>query len=269
MKSDIATVCLEAVSMASEIILSGLNQKLSIDRKSDQSLATQIDMASEKAIIERIRRSFPSHTIIGEETGETTGMIHSGYRWVIDPLDGTHNYIRGIDLFGVSVGVIRDNEFIVGAVAIPTEQAIYFAEKGSGAFCNDRRITVSGTTSISSSTVSFDSSIHKNPDKISNSIRLIADKVFNIRMFGSSVRNLTYLSDGRLDACIEFNDFPWDFTGSIPILIEAGGRVTEISGDPFTPMSRNYIASNGLIHDELVEAIHNRKSNERFDNGSN
>ncbi|MBD3241596.1 MAG: inositol monophosphatase, partial [Chitinivibrionales bacterium] len=167
----------------------------------------------------------------------------------------THNFIRGLGNFGVSIGLARGGELVAGVIYMPLENELYRAEMGAGAFRNDTRIHVSGTDTIARCSLCFDSSIRYDPDRITAVLRRVGTRVFNLRMFGSSVRALTYLAEGRVDAAVEFDDRPWDFAAGMALLGEAGGQVHALDGGPLSLDKRGYVASNGLIHKELQAIV--------------
>ncbi len=252
--SEIITVCIDAAKEAGDFLQANFGKEIAnIETKADQSLATNLDREAERMVVDRIRRSFPNHGIIGEESGDA-GVTHE-YTWIIDPLDGTHNFIRGISIFGVSIGVAYRGGFVAGAVYLPISNEMYFGEKGNGAYKNNEPIKVSSTSKLKECTVSFDSDIKTGPELKLQVLNTIADQVFNIRMFGSSARQLTYLAEGKLDGIVEFNDHTWDFAAGACIIEEAGGKITNLQGDILMPQHNGFIASNGLIHQEIRETV--------------
>jgi len=223
-----------------------------VKKKADHSLATNLDQEAEEMIVKRIRSHFPAHAILGEERG-LEGQLGAAneYLWIIDPLDGTHNYIRGIGIFGVSVGLFYKEHFISGVIYLPLTDELYVGERGTGAYKNEQKITVSKTKSLADSTISFDSDIKRNPDLKLSLFKEISQAVFNVRMLGSTVRILSYLAEGKLDASIELTDSAWDFAAGACILQAAGGTITDLQGNPITYQTKGYLASNGLLHQDL------------------
>lgn len=253
-KSDIMKVCEEAAREASRFLKENFRTELTVEHKIDSSLATNLDREAEDMIVHRIRRQFSGAKIIAEER-ESGQPDDVDTFWIIDPLDGTHNFIRGIRLFGVSIGVLRAGEFIAGAIAIPMEETLFLAERGSGATCNGERIFVNDIHSLSEATIAFDSSLYQNPAVMTSTLSRLTDRAFNLRIFGSSARVLSFLADGTIDGTVEYHDKIWDFAGGIAIAREAGALVTDISGGPFSMNSTGYIASSPGIHSELVDTV--------------
>ncbi|MBD3316891.1 MAG: inositol monophosphatase [Chitinivibrionales bacterium] len=196
---------------------------------------------------------FPHHGIVGEEGGRQANDAE--YVWVVDPLDGTHNYIRGIPLYGVSIGVMRKGCHVVGVVYMPETDCMYAAERGAGAFRNGRRIHVSSTKELARCSMSFDSGIRRAPRRTLDALARLAPRVFNIRMFGASTVLLTYLAEGRIDFAVEFDDQPWDFAAGVCMIREAGGVVTTPTGETPAMDSCGYIASNGHVHDQIAAIL--------------
>lgn len=256
--TDIITVCIEAAKEAGEFLRSNFGKEIaSIETKADQSLATNLDKEAERLIVDRIKRKFPAHGIIGEERGRDGGDS-CDYLWIIDPLDGTHNFIRGISIFGVSIGVVRGDHFIAGVVYHPVSDELYVGEKGNGAYKNQQRIFVSPNKDLQEATINFDSSLKTNRDQKLRVLRDLAAKAFNIRMLGATSRQMTYLAEGKMEAVIDFEDHPWDFAAGACIIEEAGGKLTNIEGGELTYRHHGYIASNGLIHPEILKIVHQK-----------
>ncbi|HDN86244.1 MAG: hypothetical protein DRP68_03545 [Candidatus Omnitrophota bacterium] len=243
-------LAIEAVKEAGSFLLDNFGKIREIYHKGDRNLATEIDREAEKIIVEKIKIKFPRHGILAEE-GERKD-IDSDYLWIIDPLDGTHNYIRNIDIFGVSVGVFSKGRFILGVIYMPSSQELYVAEEGGGSYKNDKRIYVSSRENLKECSFSFDSSIRYSPKVMLSSLDKLAQEVFNIRMFGSSARVLTYIAEGKLDGAVEYHDRPWDFAGGVCLIQEAGGKFTDLKGAYPTPQNIGYLTTNNLIHHKVL-----------------
>lgn len=242
-----------AAKQAGQYLINNFGKIDRIEIKGDRNLATDIDKKAEQIIVDRIKTEFPTHGIFAEESGKE--KINTEYTWIIDPLDGTHNYIHNIEIFGVSLGVIHKGDFIVGIVYLPCQKELYIGEKGNGAYKNGEKISVSTTEKLKECSISFDSSIRYSPDLMLKALNKLSKNVFNIRMFGSSARFLTYLAEGKIDLAVEFNDQPWDYAGSVSIIQEAGGKITTLKGKKLSYETVGYIASNGLVHDKVEEII--------------
>ncbi len=251
--SEIMSAAVSAAEEAGKFLLSNFGKISSIEEKGDRNFATNLDKEAEKMILDRIKRKFPNHGIIAEESGKS-GMDRE-YLWIIDPLDGTHNFMRNINIFGVSIGVVYRNEFVAGVIYMPQEGELYRGEKGSGAYKNDKKISVSAKDNLKECAISFDSGIRYSPQNMLKMLGALAGEVFNIRMFGSSARTLSYIAEGKLDFAVEFHDRPWDFAGGACIIEEAGGTLSSLKGGHLSYKSIGYTASNGIIHNKVKELI--------------
>src|SRR5207342_3147523 len=226
--------------------------KVAVEYKGDADLVTQADRASEKLIVERIRKQWPEHDLIGEEgSRRETG---SDYRWYVDPLDGTTNFAHGYPVFCVSLAVEYKGERVAGVLYDPTRDELFAAEKGSGARLNALPIAVSKTDRLAESLVAtgFPShKRHKNPNIYF--YHQITLRTHGVRRAGSAALDLCCVASGRFDGFWEFNLNPWDTAAGVLIVEEAGGKVTDFSGGPFQLNSRETVASNGLLHPALLK----------------
>ncbi len=246
---NIIEIGIKAAREAGELLLENAGKIGKIIIKDDYSLVTDLDKRAEKIAVNIIKSRFPGHGILCEEgsVSDTSGE----YLWIIDPLDGTHNYIRGIPLYGVSIGVVYQEKFVAGIIYIPIDDDLYVSENGSGAFKNEKRIKVSNKSDIKQCTMAYDSSIKGNSFFKSELLEILGQKVFNVRMFGASATTLTFLSEGKIDVVVEFDDKPWDFAAGVSLVTEAGGAFTDFKGKAVTYKTEGYITSNGLVHDEI------------------
>lgn len=225
---------------------------VAVEYKGDADLVTQADRNSEKLIVERIRKLWPDHDLIGEEgSRRDTG---SDFRWYVDPLDGTTNFAHGYPVFCVSMALEYKGERIAGVVYDPCRNEMFAAGKGSGSRLNGQAIRVSRTPRLVESLVAtgFPShKRHKNPNI--NFYHQITLRSHGVRRAGSAALDLCTVACGRFDGFWEFNLNSWDTAAGVLLVEEAGGKVTNFSNQPFNIDSREVLASNGLIHNELVE----------------
>jgi myo-inositol-1(or 4)-monophosphatase len=228
-----------------------------IEYKGDADLVTAADRASEVLIRERIRQQWPTHDVLGEEQGLSDQGSH--YRWYIDPLDGTTNFAHGFPVFCVSMGLEQRSsgqagERIAAVIYDPTRDELFSAEQGRGAQLNGVPIHVSKTDALKESLLAtgFPShKRHKNPNiYFYHQITLHSH---GVRRAGSAALDLCNVAAGRFDGFWEFNLNPWDTAAGVLIVEEAGGKVTRFDGSPFQLNSHETIASNGLIHDALLQ----------------
>jgi myo-inositol-1(or 4)-monophosphatase len=243
---------MEAIAReAGGLIMEHFHRHVKIEYKGDVDLVTVADRQSEALIRERIARHFPAHDVMGEEgTRIETG---SEYKWYVDPLDGTTNFAHGYPVFCVSLAVEFRGTRIVGVIYDPTRDELFVAEKGNGARLNEQPIQVSSTTRLAECLVAtgFPShKRHKNPNIYF--YHQLTLRSHGVRRAGSAALDLCNVAAGRFDGFWEFNLNPWDTAAGVLIVEEAGGRVTDFSGGSFDVASRETLASNGHVHEELL-----------------
>lgn len=249
-RQDYLTPMQELAREAGALLLSFFG-KVAIEYKGDADLVTQADRSCEELIVDHIRKQWPDHDLIGEEGSRNeTG---SDFRWHIDPLDGTTNFAHGFPVFCVSLGLEYKGERIAGVIYDPTRDEIFAAEKGSGASLNGRRIGVSHTARLAESLVAtgFPShKRHKNPNI--HFYHQITLRSHGVRRAGSAALDLCCVASGRYDAFWEFNLNSWDTAAGVLLVTEAGGKVTDFFGNPAAVEDRDLIATNGLLHEEML-----------------
>lgn len=236
------------------------NDDLGITNKEGiNNWVTEADHAAEKAIIDVIRADGPDHFILSEEVGEI--VTNSETKWIIDPIDGTINFASGIPICAVSIGVEQNGEMILGAVYNPFINELFFAEKGGGATLNDKKISVSKKKEVLHSCLvtGFPYTYLDMENGPLQVFERFVRKGVPVRRLGSAAIDLCWVAAGRFDGFFEHSLSPWDTAAGYLIVEEAGGKVTDMKGDKYSPYQKKLVASNGLIHDELIEVIHNRK----------
>ncbi len=228
--------------------------KVAIEYKGDADLVTQADRSAEELIVARIRKEWPTHDLIGEEGSRTeTG---SDYRWYIDPLDGTTNFAHGFPVFCVSMGLEYKNELIAGVIYDPCRDEMFAAEKGSGSRLNARAIHVSRISRLAESLLAtgFPShKRHKNPNI--HFYHQITLRSHGVRRAGSAALDLCCVAAGRFDGFWEFNLNSWDTAAGVLLVTEAGGKVTNYAGASISIDGREVLATNGLVHSEILSEI--------------
>lgn len=222
------------------------------------NLVTEADHASEKAIFEVIREDFPDHFLLSEEAGEIS--MDSTYKWIIDPIDGTVNFAHGLPLCCVSIAIEQAGEMILGAVYNPFIGEFFFAQRGYGATLNDKRITVSSETSVATSCLvtGFPYTYLDQPNGPLEVFSRLIRRGVPVRRLGSAAMDLCWVASGRFDGFYEHKLQAWDSAAGFLIVEEAGGRVSDFTGGPYSPYQPHIIATNGKIHDELVEVVNGR-----------
>ena len=221
--------------------------------KGEFDLVTEADRESEKLVVERLRSHFPTHTVVAEEGGGHQAA--SEYRWFVDPLDGTTNFAHGFPAFNVTLGLERAGEMVAGVILDPIRNELFTAERGSGAFLNNRRIRVSrcGNLADSLSSTGFPSRKRHHNVNIHFYYQL-AMASHGVRRTGSAALDLAYVACGRLDFFWEFGLKPWDMAAGVLLVSEAGGRVSDMRGAPHSvTASEHLLADNGALHEQVLE----------------
>jgi myo-inositol-1(or 4)-monophosphatase len=241
----------EIAREAGALLMGYFRRRVKIEYKGDADLVTEADRGSEKLILERIRAHWPSHDVIGEEGAKIeTG---SDYRWYVDPLDGTTNFAHSLPVFCVSLGLAFQGKRKAAVLYDPTRDELFAAELGKGATLNGQTIAVSKTSKLAQSLIGtgFPShKRHKNPNIYF--YHQLTLRTHGVRRAGSAALDLASVACGRLDGFWEFNLNAWDTAAGVLIVEEAGGKVTGFYGQAMEITDRDVMATNGLIHSELV-----------------
>lgn len=240
---------IKAAKAAGKILMQNFNKGITASMKTPGELVTPIDLKSEKKIISILRSEFPDYGILSEEAGAM--QKESDCRWIIDPLDGTHNFFFGLPMFGVSIALEKKGAIQCGAIILPALNELYTAEKGKGTFLNGKRIKVS-RREMKDSAITICVHMFKDPKNI-DLAKQIAPTVFSTRVLGSSNFALAMVAAGRIDATVELKEKPWDLAAGWLLVEEAGGRLTGLNGEEMSLEKIGYIASSGVFHDRLVE----------------
>lgn len=223
-----------------------------IKEKDKKSYFTNVDLASEKIIISAIRKKFPDHNIISEESPPIDNK--SEYTWYIDPLDGTHNYIRMLPLFGVSIALAYKGKVKLGCINLPLFNEIYIAEKGKGAFLNGKRIKVSNKKDLKKSFILTEVAFRYVPDN-QTIVDKLKGKVYDIRALGSAVFDYIMVAKGSADAYITPHTNSWDVAAGALIVEEASGKVTDFEDNEWNLKQHKFISSNKKIHSQLLKIL--------------
>jgi myo-inositol-1(or 4)-monophosphatase len=231
-----------------------------VELKGEINPVTEVDLLCERIISETILGTFPDHDLFTEET--SFKCKGSRWRWIVDPLDGTTNYIHRFPFFAVSIGLEVDGVMELGVAYDPVRDELFHAARGTGAFLNGQRIHVSETEDLGQSLLctGFPYDVRENINYYLSYFRQFIMKGFAVRRPGSAVLDLCHLAAGHFDGFWEFKLHPWDVAAGSLIVTEAGGQVTGITGQPFSIYSKDILASNGLIHPQMIEAIQEIKA---------
>jgi len=245
-------LAIEAAKQAGKSLVGNFKKPLKVESKGNRQLVTNADLEAESIIINLIKKAFPEDSILSEESRHL--KPNADFHWVIDPLDGTHNYIHGIDVFGTSIAVAHKDEVLAGVIYMPLSDELYSAQKGEGTYCNGKKVSVS-KRKLEESTLVYDSSIRYDKKRMLLGLSNLADKVFNVRMFGSTARHLVDIAEGKIDLNVEFHDKVWDFAAGLLLVEEAGGSSTDFQGNKWSLKTKGYVASNGIMHKEVLELL--------------
>jgi fructose-1,6-bisphosphatase/inositol monophosphatase family enzyme len=220
-------------------------------KENSMDVVTKADLLSNKIIVNAIKKNFPTHGIISEEQKDEN--INNEYVWIIDPIDGTLNYSRGIPLYGVFIALAKNKEIIMGASYLPAFKELYFAQKGKGAFLNGRRVKCGNTKTIVESYGMIGSVWRKGRDKLTNNIlSLIGDKTAWIGSLGSAAVNAGHVSCGKKDWTIMRGGGIWDYAAAVILLREAGCKVTKYDGSEWKFGDKEIVAANPILHKEVL-----------------
>lgn len=220
------------------------------------NLVTEADHAVEKLIVETIRKNFPDHSILTEESDPIQGT--SEYKWIIDPIDGTTNFAHGHPMFCVSIALIENGKPILGVVEMPTLNETFWARSGDGAYRNRHRISVSQKSDFKECLLAIGVPYDRGSERAEKSYKMLRglyEQSRGVRRTGSAVMDLCFVACGRYDGYLEYGLKPWDIAAGKVIVEEAGGMVTNMDGSILNPKEENLLASNGLMHQPLMDFI--------------
>lgn len=241
----------EIAREAGKVLREELERPPAIAYKGEFDLVTQADRRSESVIVSGLQKYFPEHAVAAEEgTGKETA---SEFRWHVDPLDGTTNFAHGYPCFCVSMALARKNELLLGVIFNPVYNELFTATRGEGAFLNGKRIRPSKINTLKNSLLctgfpNHDRQAHPN-------IHYYWDftlRSHGVRRDGSAALDLASVASGRFDSFWEFGLQPWDTAAGVIMVEESGGKITDLKGQPYQLGGTSILASNGLIHDEMV-----------------
>ncbi len=231
-------------------------QNLQVSVKGPGDFVSQADLKAEKIVRDELMKARPTYDFLGEEGGEEKGS-DGAHRWIVDPLDGTTNFLHGIPQFAVSIALERNGEVVAGVIFNPATDELFTAERGFGAFLNDRRIRVAARKQITDCVVSCGVPHlgRGNHGKFLVELRHVMGEVAGVRRFGAASLDLAYVAAGRLDGYWEADLAPWDMAAGLIIIREAGGFVSEMGGQQDILNQGNVVAGNEYIHKALMEIV--------------
>jgi len=244
---------------AGQFLLKKFHSHFTVSHKGAVNLVTDADLAAEDMIVSRIKSAFPGHSILAEEVHNISRDENSGSscKWIIDPLDGTTNFAHGYPVFSVSIGFEVAGDLELGIVYDPARDELFTARRGGGAFCNEVPLRVSTAGSLLSSLLAtgFPYDIQTSKENNLSNFCAFALRVQGIRRSGSAALDLSHVAAGRLDGFWELKLSPWDCAAGYLMVREAGGTVTDFRGAPASIGGREVVASNGLIHQEMLDVL--------------
>jgi myo-inositol-1(or 4)-monophosphatase len=247
----------KAARTAGDIIMRGFSRldKISINKKSAKDFVTNIDKSAEASIIETLQMAYPYHSFLAEESGKTG---HDDFQWIIDPLDGTMNFIHGVPHFCISIALKQQQRIIHGVIYDPVRDELFTASRGEGAFVNNRRMRVSSRYTLEDCLVAVGMSVYVTDyfDSYFDMLKTITSRCASIRRAGSSALDLAYVAAGRLDGYIKLGLKPWDIAAGALLIQEAGGLMSDITGSEDYMRTGHVIAANPKAFKEFLKIVH-------------
>src|SRR3989338_3512007 len=242
-------LAIQAAKEAGKILMKNYGKIRMASEKFKDNWVSNVDLESEKKIISMIRKKYPSHSILSEEKGKLEKS--SDYKWIIDPLDGTHNYIQGLPIFGVSIALEYKGDITLGVIIMPFYNWLFVAEKGKGAYLNGKRIRVSDRK-LKESMLMYDGSINENKKAKLRLLDKIASRIFRIRISGAAVFDLTSVAQGNAEISICLKTYPWDVAAGFLLIREAGGIVTDFKGRQIDHYTGKFVAASRKVHRKII-----------------
>jgi myo-inositol-1(or 4)-monophosphatase len=255
------TTAIEAVVKAGELQMAHFGHAIRVDKKGTIDLVTEVDVAVERMFRALIGARYPTHAILAEELGGAMSAP-AGPCWVFDPIDGTTNYAHGLPIFCASLALEFDGVAQIAAIYDPTRRELFTAERGGGAFLNGRPLHVSSVDALIDALLvtGFPYDVHERVDEI---VGLFGDFIGcarAVRRLGSAALDLCYVAAGRMDGFWESDLKAWDIAAGALIVEEAGGRITNMAGEPYSSRGRHVLATNDRLHDAMLGVIASRAS---------
>jgi myo-inositol-1(or 4)-monophosphatase len=259
-RSRLLGTAVQAAQQAGALLLDHSRRGVTIAHKNSVNLVTEADHTAEQCIIDVVKTSFSDHCILAEERGAEATTL-SPYKWIIDPLDGTTNFAHGYPAYCVSICVEHEGTGLLGVVYDPTRRELFLGEAGGGAYLNDTALHVSTIGLLDRALVvtGFAYDVRETPENNLDHFVAFALKAQGLRRTGTAALDLCYVAAGWFDGYWELKLHPWDMAAGELIIREAGGRVTDFSGQRFSIYGQQLVASNGHIHGEML-ALLNRAS---------
>jgi len=236
---------------------------IKVSAKGRSDFVTEVDRAAEAVIIETLKQAYPSHEILAEESGASDPQGAAEYTWIIDPLDGTTNFIHGFPQYAVSIGLQHRGTMTQAVVYDPTRNELFTATRGRGAFLNDRRMRVSNRSRLAESLIGTGFPFRQldHLDEYVRMFKLITERTAGIRRPGAAALDLAYVACGRLDGFWEFGLSPWDMAAGSLLIVEAGGLIADFDGEPHYLKTGQVVSGTPKVYPQLlalVQDVHRR-----------
>lgn len=249
---------IDAALKAGAILKRGFGASFKIyNKEGKNNLVTEFDHKAESIIINSIKEVFPDHEFLAEESGESGAKNNDNVRWIIDPLDGTVNFAHGIPIFSISIAAEQNGELLCGVIYHPILDELFVAKKGSGAYLNGKKLSVSTNKDLDTSflVTGFPYNVNQNPCGCIDHFVDIIKNGIPVRRLGSAALDLAYVAAGKFDGFWEINLNPWDVAAGVLLVKEAGGQVTQYDGSEYSVYNESLLATNGKIHGEISIAL--------------
>ena len=249
-------IAVEAARLGGAVLQEQARRGFNVEHKDAVNLVTDADRHAEQTIVEAIRAAYPDHRILAEERGAQAEST-SDYQWVIDPLDGTTNFAHGFPAYCVSIGLEYQGRCILGVVFDPTRCELYLGAEGEGATLNGTPVQVSHTESLNAALLvtGFAYDIRESANNNLDHFSRFSLRAQGVRRTGTAALDLCYVAAGRFDGFWELKLHAWDTAAGIVIVQEAGGRITDFKGAPYSIYGKDLVASNALIHQEMLDVL--------------
>jgi myo-inositol-1(or 4)-monophosphatase len=256
-------VAVKAARRAAAIINRATNDldKLTVERKGHNDFVSEVDRAAEQAVIDTIREAYPQHSILAEESGESKPSADSEYQWIIDPLDGTTNFLHGFPQYCVSIALAVKGVVSHGVIFDPTRNDLFYASRGGGAFLNDRRIRVSKVINLKDGLIGtgFPYKEFDKFDKYLAMFKEVTQKSAGVRRPGAAALDLAYVACGRFDGFWEMGLSPWDVAAGGLLILESGGLITDFSGEGDYLHAGHVVAGTPKLFPQLLAIVQAHK----------
>lgn len=243
----------QTVKKTSAYLLRVFGKITNSQEKFPLDVVSQADKEAGKILVKQISKQFPEDGIFGEDLPGAAKESKNNFRWIVDPLDGTHNFLAGLEEFGILLALEKDSKIVLSACCFPKRKEFFFAKKDGGAFLNNKKIRVSGTSILRGQIVCLSGIFRREPKKVLKDIKNFGEQGAKFRVYGTDAFAFTRVALGSAVAATNRFCYPWDVAAPSLIVEEAGGKITDKDGKPWSVCSKNLIATNGFTHKRALE----------------